>query len=161
MHYVTWKTNLPRRSPLSQYTISPYKRAVISTAFLVPILTTHKFSTAVRANSLYQISPKSEINVGRTKRKWFTPIQPSPLRFSRKSRLLNKTGHVRIMYKKARSCNHCCCEKAISITYSQWVLGALGIQHAMSRRYIVIRCLLGSTVFFQIISKTARFSEKD
>jgi hypothetical protein len=68
------KQNFPRRSPLFQYTISPYKHAVISTAFFVPIFTTHKFSTAVRTNSLYQISPKSEINVERTKRKSFTPL---------------------------------------------------------------------------------------
>jgi len=30
-----------------------------------------------------------------------------------------------------RSFNHCCCEKAMSITYYECVLVALGIQHAM------------------------------
>jgi len=49
----------------------------------------------------------------------YTPIQLSLLRFSRNSQLLNKTGNLRITYKKARSCNHCCRGKAISITYSQ------------------------------------------
>jgi hypothetical protein len=32
---------------------------------------------------------------------------------------------------EARSCNHCCCAKTISITYSECVFVALGIQHAI------------------------------
>jgi hypothetical protein len=31
----------------------------------------------------------------------------------------------------ACSCNHCCCGKAKSITYCEWVFVALGIQHEM------------------------------
>jgi len=49
----------------------------------------------------------------------YTPIQLPLLRFSRLSQLLNKRGNVRITYKKASSCNHCCRGKAISTKYSQ------------------------------------------
>jgi len=59
---------------------------------------------------------------------------------------------------EARSCNHCCCGKAISITYAEYVFVARGIQHAM--RHIVICGLSGSTTFFNIISKMVRFSKK-
>ena len=37
-----------------------------------------------------------------------------------------------------RLCNHCCNGKSISITYSECVFVALGIQHAMHMHYIVI-----------------------
>jgi hypothetical protein len=46
-----------------------------------------------------------------------------------------------------------------SITYSECVCIALGIQHAMRMRRIVICCLPRSTVFFHVISLTARISE--
>jgi len=39
---------------------------------------------------------------------------------------------------QARSRNHYCSEKAISITYSESTLVTLGIQHAMRMRHIVI-----------------------
>jgi len=45
------------------------------------------------------------------------------------------------MYKRnieARSCKHCCRRKAISIIYSECMSVALGIQHAMRMRHIVI-----------------------
>jgi len=44
------------------------------------------------------------------------------------------------------------------MTYYECVFAALGIQHAMRIRHIVIRGLSGSTVFFHIISKTAWLS---
>ena len=50
------------------------------------------------------------------------------------------------------SCNHCCSGNAISITYSECVLLALGIQHVMRMRYIIICGLPGCTMFLHIIS---------
>ena len=47
------------------------------------------------------------------------------------------------------SCNH---GKTINTTYSDCVFVALGIQHAMRMRRIVICSLPRSTVFFHIIS---------
>ena len=52
---------------------------------------------------------------------------------------------------EARSCNHFCTGRAVSITYSECVFVALRIQHAMRMRRIAIRGLPGSTVFFHVI----------
>ena len=49
---------------------------------------------------------------------------------------------------------------AITSTYSESVYVALGIQHAMRMRYIVICDLSGSTIFFHLISQTTLFSKK-
>ena len=48
--------------------------------------------------------------------------------------------------------NQCCCGKAISVTYSDSVSVALGIQRAMCLLLIVICGLSGSTTFFHITS---------
>jgi hypothetical protein len=53
---------------------------------------------------------------------------------------------------EALSCNYCCSEKAVSITHPKCAFVALGIQHAMRIRHIVICGLPGSTVLFHIIS---------
>jgi hypothetical protein len=58
------------------------------------------------------------------------------------------------------ACNHFCSGKAIIITYSECVCVALGIQHVIHMHHSVIRGLSNSTIFFDIISKTARFSGK-
>jgi hypothetical protein len=50
------------------------------------------------------------------------------------------------MYKRnieACSLFHCCHDKAVSITYSEWVSVALVIQHAMR-----IRCIIVSSVAY-------------
>ena len=39
---------------------------------------------------------------------------------------------------EARACNHCCIEKAVSITYGECVLVALVIQHAMRVHHIFL-----------------------
>ena len=53
---------------------------------------------------------------------------------------------------EARSCNHCCSGKSISITHSECMFVALGIQYAMRMRYTVICGLRRSKIFFHIIS---------
>jgi hypothetical protein len=60
-------------------------------------------------------------------------------------------------HTEARSCNHSCSRRAISITYSECVFVALGIQHAMRICRIVmwpirlhnifLHCLINGTIF--------------
>jgi hypothetical protein len=45
----------------------------------------------------------------------------------------------------ARSCNHRCSEKAMSISYSKCVSGALGIQHSKRMRHITLSSVAGPT----------------
>jgi hypothetical protein len=53
---------------------------------------------------------------------------------------------------KERSCTHCCSRKAVTITQPVCVFVALGIQHAMRMRHIVLCGLPRSTTSFHIIS---------
>ena len=53
---------------------------------------------------------------------------------------------------ESRVRDHCYQGKSLSITYSEGVFVALGIQHAMRTRPIVIYGLFESTVFSHIIS---------
>jgi hypothetical protein len=59
---------------------------------------------------------------------------------------------------RVRVCNHFYREK--SNTFYEYVFVALGIQHAVRLRHIIICGLSGSTVLFYIISQKARFSKK-
>jgi len=61
---------------------------------------------------------------------------------------------------EARSCNYFFSGSAISITYSQSVFVALGIQHTMQIHYIVICGLAGSTNFFTLSHKGHDFRKK-
>jgi hypothetical protein len=61
---------------------------------------------------------------------------------------------------EARSCNHCCSGKAGSITYSECVSVALGIQHAMRMRHIDIWGLSVSTEIFNILLLRPDFRRK-
>ena len=53
---------------------------------------------------------------------------------------------------EALSRNHCCCEKAIIIRYSEFVCVALVVQHAVRRIMLSSVACLAMPYFFQIIS---------
>jgi hypothetical protein len=61
----------------------------------------------------------------------------SGLRFVSKWLNTRQALHVE-RNNEARSCNHCCSGKAMSITYSESMSVALGIQHAMRMRCIIL-----------------------
>jgi hypothetical protein len=71
--------------------------------------------------------------------------------------LLNHSSYLiyqQVSYstKQARSCDHCSIQKAVSITYAECVFIALGIQHAMRMRHIVICGVSGFIMVFYSIS---------
>jgi hypothetical protein len=53
---------------------------------------------------------------------------------------------------EVRACNRCCSGKAVIITYSGGVFVALGIQHAVCMRDIVICGRSSSAVCFHVVS---------
>ena len=59
------------------------------------------------------------------------------------------------MYKRnirARSCNHCCSGKAVSITHCERVCVALVIRHAMRMRHIVSSVACPALQYFSTLS---------
>ena len=56
---------------------------------------------------------------------------------------------------EARSCNHCCSGKAISIACSKYVYVALGIQHVIRMRRIIF-----SSVAYPALTNISIFSHK-
>jgi len=59
---------------------------------------------------------------------------------------------------EARSSNHCCSGKAISITDSECVFVALVIQHAKHMCHILVCVPVSNTVFFSHYVINSRFS---
>jgi hypothetical protein len=70
----------------------------------------------------------------------------------------NKTGTVRM--SQARSCNHCCSGKAISIRYSECMLVALVNQHAMRMRSTVMCPVRLYNIFSALSPKQHDFRRK-
>jgi hypothetical protein len=74
--------------------------------------------------------------------------------------IFKETGHICITQHEARSWNHCCSGKAISITYSQRVFAALGTQHAERMCHIVIRGLSSAKIFLNFLKDGKIFVKK-
>jgi len=73
----------------------------------------------------------------------------------------DKPGSVVQLTTEASPCNHCCCGKAIAITYSGCVSVALVIQHAVRMRRIVICGLSGlHHIFPDYLIKVTIFEKK-
>ena len=87
-----------------------------------------------------------------------TNVTPPLVALVDDSKWRDKTGKVHKRHIEARSGNHCCCGKAMSITQPACVcvcvcvcvFVALGIQHAIRMLRIVVCGLPRCTVFFHI-----------
>jgi hypothetical protein len=73
-------------------------------------------------------------------RTWFA------VRITRQAMYVSSNNELRL-------CNLCCSGKAMSITYSECVFVALGVQHSICMRHIIICGLSGSTIFYHISHK--------
>jgi len=62
--------------------------------------------------------------------------------------------------KEARSCNHCCNGKALSMAESERVFVALGIQHAMRLRHIFFCACPALQYFSTLFHKRYDFRKK-
>jgi len=58
---------------------------------------------------------------------------------------------------EARTCNHCCSEKSLSIKYSECIFVTLGIQLAMRMHRIALRGVPGCTIFSTLSHKRHHF----
>jgi hypothetical protein len=58
---------------------------------------------------------------------------------------------------QARSCNHCCSGKAISVTYCEFVFEGLSIQHAVRMCHIIICGMPSSTISSTLSHKLQDF----
>ena len=74
--------------------------------------------------------------------------------------MLTNSGNVHIMEHRGCSNNHCCHQKAISITYSECVPVALVIQHAKHMRHPVFCGLSCSTIFLHYLINITIFGKK-
>jgi len=71
---------------------------------------------------------------------------------------INRTGSVRKRTIEAFSCNHCYSGKALSITYSMCAFVALGTQHEMFMRRIVICGAVSSSVACPVLQYLSTLS---
>ena len=71
--------------------------------------------------------------------------------------LYNNTQDMYVCHIQARSCNHSCSRNAISITYSDYVFVALGIQHEMRTRRIVMWPIRLHNIFLHYLTNDMIF----
>jgi len=64
------------------------------------------------------------------------------------------------MYNQTLICCGVRIEKAVNVTYSEFVVVALGMQDVMPMRYIVTCGLFNSTIFFHVPHKSTIFEKK-
>jgi hypothetical protein len=119
---------------------------------LTSILYIHYFSTFLLLYGWLQIWTKiPTVNSSEISLIIKTFSKPSTTTFFQLPILTRRAMYVQSNIE-ASSCNHCCSIKTISITYSVYVFGALGIQHAMRTLHMVMCGLSFFTTFFHIFS---------